>query len=185
MTPAGRRPATAATALSGELLEADIIITATGFDLCVMGDIAFDVDGSAVDFSERITYRGIMVSGVPNMTFMFGYLRTSWTMRVDLVSDYVCRLLNHMDETGSGACTPTLREMDQDMGIRPWIDEEEFNPGYMQRGKAQMPNSGDYEPWTFSGDYYIEKDQLPAVSLEDDALHYEPVRQLSKRLSGA
>ncbi len=78
---------------SGELLEADIIITATGFNLSVMGDIAFDVDGEPVDFADTFTYRGIMNSGIPNMSFMFGYLRTNWAMRVDLVCDFICRLL--------------------------------------------------------------------------------------------
>jgi len=158
---------------SGELLEADIIITATGFNLSVMGDIAFDVDGEPVDFGKTYTYRGLMISGVPNMSFMFGYLRTSWTMRVDLACDYVCRLLNHMDEKGASVCTPTLRAQDQDMQPLPWIDEEEFNPGYMQRSKHLMPKRGDHEPWTFSADYYTEKDQLPLVDLDESALVYQ------------
>jgi cation diffusion facilitator CzcD-associated flavoprotein CzcO len=162
---------------SGELLEADIIITATGFNLCVMGDIAFDIDGKAVDFSQTYTYRGLMNAGVPNMSFMFGYLRTSWTMRVDLVCDFVCRLLNHMDELGVNVVTPTLREQDTDMAVLPWIDEEEFNPGYMQRSKHLMPKRGDHEPWTFSANYYTEKDQLPRVDLDDDALVYEAARE--------
>ena len=157
---------------SGELLEADIIITATGFNLCVMGDIAFAVDGQAIDFGSTYTYRGLMNSGVPNMAFMFGYLRTSWTMRVDLASDFVCKLINHMDELGAGSCTPTLRAQDQSMAANSWIDEEEFNPGYMQRGKHLMPKRGDHEPWTFSADYYTEKDELPLVDLDEDALVY-------------
>ena len=164
---------------SGELLEADIIISATGFNLCVMGDVAFDLDGEPVDFSSTFTYRGIMNSGIPNMAFMFGYLRTSWTMRVDLVSDFVCKLLNHMDDMGAASCTPTLRPMDAGMAVYPWIDEEEFNPGYMQRGKHLMPRRGEHEPWSFTTDYYVEKDQLPLVDLDEDALVYhvagEPV----------
>jgi cation diffusion facilitator CzcD-associated flavoprotein CzcO len=155
---------------SGELLEADIIITATGFNLCVMGDIAFDVDGEPVDFADTFTYRGIMNSGVPNMAFMFGYLRTSWTMRVDLVCDFVCRLLNHMDSKGATSCTPRLREEDANMKAHPWIDEEEFNPGYMQRSLHLMPRKGDHEPWMYTMDYYTEKDQLPAADLDDGAL---------------
>ena len=159
---------------SGELLEADIIITATGFNLCPMGDIAFEVNGKPVNFGEVYTYHGMMCSGVPNMAMMFGYLRTSWTMRVDLVNAYVCRLLNHMDEIGAGSCTPTLREQDKAMGSYDWVDEEDFNAGYMQRGKHLMPRRGDHAPWTFTTDYYIEKDMLPALSLDDDALVYEP-----------
>jgi len=162
---------------SGELIEADIIITATGFNLSVMGDIAFEVDGEPVDFSQTYTYRGLMNSGVPNMSFMFGYLRTSWTMRVDLVCDFICKLLNHMDNLGASVVTPTLREQDGNMSKLPWIDEEEFNPGYMQRGKHLMPKRGDHEPWTFSADYYIEKEQLPAVSLDEDVLVYEHAKE--------
>ena len=159
---------------SGELLEADIIITATGFNLSVMGDIAFMVDDVAIDFGKTFTYRGLMNSGVPNMAFMFGYLRSSWTMRVDLVCDFVCKLINHIDEKEAKSCTPTLRDNDQGMEVLPWLDEEEFNPGYMQRRVHLMPKRGDNEPWTFSADYYTEKDQLPFVSLDDDALVYKP-----------
>jgi cation diffusion facilitator CzcD-associated flavoprotein CzcO len=157
---------------SGELLEADIIITATGFELSVMGDIPFDIDGEPVDFAKTCTYRGVMNSGVPNMAFMFGYLRTSWTMRVDLLCDFVCRLLRHMDEIGAAAVTPTLGERDRDMLTLPWIDEEEFNPGYMQRSIHLMPRRGSHEPWQFTTDYYVEKDQLPAVDLDEEALVY-------------
>ena len=158
---------------SGELLEADIIITATGFNLCVMGDIAFNVNGEPVDFGKTYTYRGIMNTGVPNMAFMFGYLRTSWTMRVDLLCDFVCKLLNNMDAKGVRSCTPVLREQDQQMPMLPWIAEEEFNPGYMKRSVHLMPKRGDHEPWTFSADYYTEKEQLPLVNLDEDALVYE------------
>jgi cation diffusion facilitator CzcD-associated flavoprotein CzcO len=158
---------------SGELLEADIIITATGFNLCVMGDIAFDVDGESVDFGETFTYRGIMCSGIPNMAMMFGYFRSSWTMRVDLVNAYVCRLLNHMDAIGASSCTPTLRKQDQQMTPDFWIQDAEFNPGYLQRGRHLMPKRGDHEPWLFSADYYTEKDQLPRLDLDEDALVYE------------
>jgi cation diffusion facilitator CzcD-associated flavoprotein CzcO len=164
---------------SGELLEADIIITATGFNLSVMGDIAFDVDGEPVDFANTFTYRGIMNSGIPNMSFMFGYLRTSWTMRVDLVCDYICRLLNHMDEQGTSVCTPTLREQDQDMEVLPWIEDEEFNAGYLKRSMHLLPKQGGNEAWKFCRDYYVEKDLLPALELDEDVLVYssapEPV----------
>lgn len=157
---------------SGQLIEADIIITATGFELNVMGDIVFNVDGEAVDFADTFTWRGMMISGVPNMAFMFGYLRTSWTMRVDLLGDFICRLLNHMDARGARSCTPTLGAGEKAMTPLPWIDEEEFNPGYMQRGKHLMPKRGDHEPWQFSLDYYTEKDQLPLVDLDEAALVY-------------
>jgi cation diffusion facilitator CzcD-associated flavoprotein CzcO len=160
--------------LSGQELEADIIVTATGFNLSVMGDINFDVDGEAVDFGSTFTYRGIMNSGVPNMAAMFGYFRTSWTMRVDLVSDFVCRLLNHMDSKDALSCTPMLSKEEAAMQPRPWIEPEEFNPGYMQRGLHLLPNQGDREPWVLNANYFVEKDELPAANLDDGSLLYKP-----------
>tara|TARA_B110000503_G_scaffold22699_2_gene35307 strand:- start:4095 stop:5597 length:1503 start_codon:yes stop_codon:yes gene_type:complete len=162
---------------SGELLEADIIITATGFNLSVMGDIVFDVDGEPVNFADTFTYRGIMNSGIPNMSFMFGYLRTSWTMRVDLVCAYVCKLLNKMDAEGLSVCTPTLREQDKGMAVRPWIQDDEFNAGYLKRSMHLLPKQGGNEPWEFCRDYYVEKDLLPALDLNEDVLIYSTAKQ--------
>ncbi len=88
---------------SGTLLEADIIVTATGFNLSVLGDIDFAIDGKALVFSDTVTYRGMMFTGVPNMAWVFGYFRASWTLRSDLVADFVCRLLNHMKARGATA----------------------------------------------------------------------------------
>lgn len=157
---------------SGEMLKADIIVTATGFNICVMGDIAFDVDGSPIDYSKTYTYRGLMNSSVPNMCYMFGYLRTSWTMRVDLISDFVCRLLKHMDSKGASSVTPALRECDENMPMRPWMEEDQFNPGYMKRSLHLMPKQGDKEPWIYDPDYYVEKDALPMIDLDEQALLY-------------
>ena len=86
---------------SGETLKADIIITATGFNLNVLGDIAFEIDGKPLDFADTVTYRGMMFTGVPNMVWVFGYFRASWTLRTDLVADFVCRLLGHMKAKGA------------------------------------------------------------------------------------
>ena len=90
---------------SGKMLEADIIVTATGFNLNVLGDIDFTIDGKPLVFSDTVTYRGMMFTGVPNMAWVFGYFRASWTLRADLVADFVCRLLNHMKETGARRVT--------------------------------------------------------------------------------
>ena len=111
------------------------------------------------------------------MSFMFGYLRTSWTMRVDLVCDFVCRLLNHMDKTGASSVTPTLRAEDEGMAARPWISEEEFNPGYMQRSLHLMPKQGDQQPWIYNPDYYTEKDEMPLIDLDEDALAYTRISE--------
>ena len=113
---------------SGELLEADIVVTATGFRLCVLGDIAFTVNGKPVNFADTVTYHGMMFTGVPNLVWVFGYFRASWTLRVEIVADFVCRLLNHMKAIDKHAVTVELRPEDQDMKLLPWMDPENFNP---------------------------------------------------------
>jgi cation diffusion facilitator CzcD-associated flavoprotein CzcO len=104
---------------SGRILEADIIVTATGFNLNVLGDINFEIDEKPLVFSDTVTYRGMMFTGVPNMAWVFGYFRASWTLRADLVADFVCRLLNHMKEKGARTVTPRLRPEDKDMPLLP------------------------------------------------------------------
>lgn len=157
---------------SGGRLDADIIVTATGFELSVLGDIAFCIDGTPLDFAKCWAHRGILFSGVPNMAWVFGYLRTSWTMRADLVADFVCRLLNHMERQGADVVTPQLREEDRDMPERPLIDAENFNSGYLMRDMHILPKQGDRQPWIFSQDYYAEKDEIPAADLDDGTLIY-------------
>jgi len=158
---------------SGEELTADIIVTATGFNLLALGGISYTVDGEHFKPSEAFTHRGIMVSDLPNFAMIFGYLRTSWTMRVDLVADYLCRLLNHMDSKDAREVVPKLRAEDVEMPRNRWIAEDEFNPGYMQRAAHMMPNSGDRDPWRFSPDYYEEKDKMPDFDLDDATLKYD------------
>ncbi|MEH6403636.1 MAG: NAD(P)/FAD-dependent oxidoreductase [Sneathiella sp.] len=158
---------------SGETLEADIIVTATGFNMCVLGDIRFTIDGEALDFSKTWAHRGILFSGIPNMAWVFGYLRTSWTMRSDLVAGFVCRLLNHMDDKGVEMVTPQLRESDADMPKLPFVDPENFNAGYLTRSLDIMPKQGDRQPWVFSQNYYAEKEEIPAADLEDGTLIYK------------
>jgi monooxygenase len=156
---------------SGEELEADIIVTATGFNLSCFGDIAFAVDGEPVDFTERVTWRGIMIAGVPNMAFVFGYFRHSWTLRADLVADLVCRLLGHMDERGVRSVTPVPE--DPGMELRPWSDPENFNPGYVMRSQHRMFRQGDRAPWTHMHEFAEERHTLPAADLDDGSLVYE------------
>src|ERR1700751_6405215 len=114
---------------SGEEIPADIVVTATGFNMSVLGDVAFTVDGEPVDFTERVTWRGIMINGLPNKAYTFGSFRHSGTLRVDLVSDLVCRLLSRIQDQGATMVVPTLRPQDQDMPLRAWSDPENFNPG--------------------------------------------------------
>jgi cation diffusion facilitator CzcD-associated flavoprotein CzcO len=143
---------------SGKTLDADIIVTATGFHLNVLGDIDFTIDGEPLVFSDTVTYRGMMFTGVPNMAWVFGYFRASWTLRADLVADFVCRLLKHMKATLARRVEVQLRPEDRDMPLLSWIDEENFNPGYLMRGMHLLPKRGDKPEWQHTQDYWTEKD---------------------------
>jgi cation diffusion facilitator CzcD-associated flavoprotein CzcO len=158
---------------SGAVLDADIIITATGFNLSVLGEIRFTIDGEPLVFADTVTYHGMMFSGVPNMAWVFGYFRYSWTLRADLVSDFVCRLLNHMRKRGASTVTPRLRPEDQDMQLLPWVDPDNFNPGYVMRGLHLLPKQGDRPEWQHTQDYWIDKDIFPAIDLDEAILTYE------------
>ena len=157
---------------SGKLLEADIVVTATGFNLCPLGDIDFVIDGKPLDFHDTVTYRGMMFTGVPNMVWVFGYFRASWTLRADLVADFVCRMLKHMRTKNVRQVTVALRPEDKDMPLLDWIDTDNFNPGYMTRGMHLLPRRGDKPEWMHNQDYWAEKDEIPAASLDDAAFVY-------------
>jgi cation diffusion facilitator CzcD-associated flavoprotein CzcO len=155
---------------SGELIEADLVVAATGIELVVMGDIAFSVDGKPVDFSREVMYRGAMFTGVPNLLWVFGYFRASWTLRVDLLGDLFCRLLANMDKKGVEQVTPRLREQDAEMRILPWVEESNFNPNYLRRVMDKMPRQGDRTPWRYMHDYWVDLDELARADLDDGAL---------------
>jgi cation diffusion facilitator CzcD-associated flavoprotein CzcO len=157
---------------SGKTLDADIIVTATGFNLSILGDIAFTVDGKPLDFAETVTYRGMMFTGIPNMAWVFGYFRASWTLRTDLVADFVCRLLKHMREKGAKKVEVALRPEDHNMPLLSWIDPENFNPNYLMRHMHLLPKRGDKPEWQHSQDYWSEKDEIPATDLDDRAFVY-------------
>jgi cation diffusion facilitator CzcD-associated flavoprotein CzcO len=157
---------------SGEELEADIIITATGFNLSVLGGIPFTVDNRPVDFSDTVTYRGMMFTGVPNMVWVFGYFRASWTLRVDLLGDFVCNLLKHMDEKHVRQVEVALRPEDKDMERLPWIDAGNFNPNYLMRSIHLMPKRGTKPEWQHNQDYWAEKDEIPVIDLDGTEFVY-------------
>ena len=113
-----------------------------------------------------------MFSGVPNLAWVFGYLRSSWTLRADMISDFVCRLLSEMDSRDLSVVTPQLRPEDADMPERPFIDPENFNAGYITRKADIFPKQGDRAPWVFSQDYYLECDEIPNADLNDGTLVY-------------
>ncbi len=157
---------------SVKALEADLIVTATGFHLSVLGDIEFSKDGEPIDFADTVTWRGMMFTGVPNMVWVFGYFRASWTLRVDLMGDFVCRLLNHMGSHQAKSVTVEIPEKDKDMKLLPWIDPENFNPGYLMRSMHLLPKRGDKYEWQHTQDYWREKDELPADELKGHEFSY-------------
>ena len=159
-------------AASGDELEADIVVTATGLQLVTLGEMDFVVDGEPVDFSKTWTYKGFAYSDVPNLASSFGYINASWTLRADLICEYVCRLLNHMDETGTVQCTPRLRVSDADMPERPWI--ENFTSGYMQRMMHRFPKQGDREPWINPQNYRRDKKMFKKSPVADGVMRFAP-----------
>lgn len=160
---------------SGEALKADIIVTATGLDLLVLGGVEFVVDGDVVDFADTVSYKGIMLSGVPNVVSTFGYINASWTLRADLVATWFCRLMNHMDGVGARRVTPRLRAEDRDMTIHPYI--QGFSSGYIQRVVDRLPRQGDREPWTNPQDYKRDRSKFRKEPFNDGALVFESRRQ--------
>ena len=155
---------------SGEHLDADIIITATGLELVTLGEMDFFVDGNQVDFAKTWTYKGFAYSDIPNMASTFGYINASWTLRSDLTAEYVCRLLNHMRKKGVAQCTPRLREQDRNMKERPWIDG--FSSGYMQRMMHRMPRQGDHEPWINPQNYRRDKKMFKHSPIDDGVMQF-------------
>ena len=153
---------------SGEHLEADIVVTATGLNLCTLGEMEFVVDSQPVDFAKTWTYKGFAFSGIPNLASSWGYINASWTLRADLTCEYVCRLLNHMRKTKTTSCTPTLRKIDQDMPQRNWL--EDFTSGYMKRMMHKMPRQGDHEPWINPQNYELDKKMFRKSPIDDGVM---------------
>ena len=157
---------------SGQALAADIIVTATGLELEVLAGANYSVDGKAVVFPETYSYKGMMFSDVPNLVYTIGYINASWTLRSELVAEYVCRLVNRMDELGAARCTPRLRAIDHDMAERPMIAD--FSPGYMRRGMHLFPRQGDRDPWRNTQNYTLDKLAIRDAPIEDGVLEFVP-----------
>ncbi len=160
---------TGITLQSGEQLEADIIVCATGLELVILGGATFTVDGEAVDFANEWTYKGLMCSNVPNMVQTFGYINASWTLRADLTAEWVCRVLNHMQEHDYRAATPRCPDtLAASMPKRLWIDD--FSAGYMQRVLPRFPKQGDRMPWVNPQDYRKDRKMFRDSPIADGAL---------------
>jgi monooxygenase len=151
---------------SGQHIEADIVIAATGFHLSVLGGIPFDVDGKPVDWAETINYRGMMFTGVPNVAWVMGYFRAAWTLRVDLLGDFVCRLLKQMDAKGVSRVDVKLRPEDHNMPVLEWIERDNFTPNYLMRDLHKMPKRGDKPEWRHNQHYWKEREEFPAIDLD-------------------
>ncbi len=169
---------------SGQRLDCDVIVTATGLKLAMAGKIAVSIGGAPVDFSQRFYYKGCMFSNVPNLAQVFGYLNASWTLRADLDSDYVCRLLNHMKATGADVATPYLPE---DHGLEE-DNVFDFSSGYIQRGLAIQPRNAKALPWRLNQDYVRDKAWLKSDPLDDGLMRFtkaQPVAAMAIELEAA
>ncbi|UNU45082.1 NAD(P)/FAD-dependent oxidoreductase [Sphingopyxis sp. YF1] len=153
---------------SGQHLDADIIVTATGLKLAVAGKIPVRVDGDPVDWSEHFYYKACMFSNVPNFSAVFGYLNASWTLRADIVSEYVCRVLNHMRATGTEIALPLLEDPST-------LTEEnifDFSSGYIQRSLHIMPKSAVALPWRLSQNYIQDRIDMRTGAIDDGVLAF-------------
>ena len=155
---------------SGEELEADIIVTATGLNLVILGGAEFVVDGQPVDLADTFSYLGMMYSDVPNIVTTFGYINASWTLRADVTAEFACRLLNHMDAAGVRQCTPRLRDEDINMPAKKWITD--FSSGYIQRVMHLFPKQGDKMPWLNTQNYIQDKKLINNRAIDDGVLQF-------------
>ena len=159
---------------SGQHLDADIIVCATGLELVILGGAEFTLDGEVIDFANEWTYKGMMCSNIPNMVHTFGYINASWTLRSDLIATWVCRLLNHMRAKEWTTATPRIEgELAESMSQRFWIDD--FSAGYMQRVMHRFPKQGDQMPWMNPQNYRKDRKMFRDDPIEDEALTFERV----------
>jgi len=152
---------------SGKSLDADIIITATGLNLLPLGGMTLSIDGEPVDVSKTVSYKGMMISGVPNFTMVIGYTNASWTLKADLVNRYVCRLLQHLDANGFVAATPVAPPEGADA---PFLD---LASGYVQRSLSQLPKQGGRTPWRLHQNYIRDVRLMRSGPLEDEGMTFQ------------
>ncbi|HEY7454645.1 MAG TPA: NAD(P)/FAD-dependent oxidoreductase [Thermoleophilaceae bacterium] len=155
---------------SGAELEADLIVTATGLNVSLFGDIDLTVDGDPVEFGDRIAYKGMMVCGVPNFAMALGYTNASWTLKCDLIAHYVCRLLNHMDACGYAIATP--QPPGPSVATEPFID---FSSGYVLRAIDKLPKQGATSPWRLHQNWFRDVRLLKRGPVDDSIEFSNPV----------
>jgi cation diffusion facilitator CzcD-associated flavoprotein CzcO len=154
--------------VSGQEIAADIIITATGLKVRLMGDVAIEVDGAPVEVATTIGYKGAMLSDVPNLASIFGYTNASWTLKSDLIAEYLCRLLSHMDRRGYAICTPRLG--DAAIAEEPTLP---LTSGYIERAKHLFFKQGTKKPWRLNQNYALDVMALRFGAIEDGALEFK------------
>ena len=151
---------------SGDHLDADVIVTATGLELLFLGGIELIVDGEVVDPSQRYIYKGFMCNGAPNMFAALGYTNASWTLKVDLTNEYACRLINYLDREGLQYCSP---EATPDLVETPLLN---LDSGYIRRGEGMLPKQGDKVPWKLYQNYLYDRFSLKYTSIKDTAMTF-------------
>ncbi|MDX1889528.1 NAD(P)/FAD-dependent oxidoreductase [Mycolicibacterium sp. 050158] len=152
---------------SGDVLDADIIVTATGLNLRLFGGAEVRRNGEPIDLTETMSYKGMMLSGVPNMAFTIGYTNASWTLKADLVSEFVCRVLNYMDANGFDTVVP--EHPGDSVDERPLMD---FTPGYVLRALDSLPKAGSKTPWKLKQNYFLDVRMIRQGKVDDEALHF-------------
>ena len=152
---------------SGNEIEADIVISATGIELNALNDINVSVDGLKVEANRKLSYKGMMLSGVPNLAISFGYVNSSWTLRADLTCEYVCRLINTMDKEGCAACSP-----EEDLNALVEDDYIDFTSGYVQRALDRLPKQGKKSPWRNYQNYLLDIFYVRFFSIKDSTLRF-------------
>ncbi len=163
---------------SGKELKADLIVTATGLKLLGLGGVSVSVDGSTITLNQKVTYKGMMYNDVPNLATSFGYTNASWTLRADLTCGYVCRLLQHMDKTGTKICLPRLH--DTKMKTQPWVN---FSSGYFQRAADILPKQGDKKPWVQAQNYTLDLMMLKYGAVADGVMEFSSPKAAAPALS--
>jgi monooxygenase len=163
---------------SGTELEADLVVTATGLNIVPLGGVDITVDGEAVQLPETMTYKGMMLSGVPNLAFAIGYTNASWTLKCELTCEYVCRLLNHMDPRGYEICVP--RNRDPSVADEPLID---FSSGYVLRAIDQFPRQGSKAPWRLYQNYARDLVLLRFGAIEDAGIEFARTEPVAERVA--
>jgi cation diffusion facilitator CzcD-associated flavoprotein CzcO len=158
---------------SGSEVEADIIVTATGLELQFVGGIDLVVDGEPVDLADRLTYKGMMLEGVPNLALAIGYTNASWTLKCDLTCQYVCRLLNHLRSTRLRQCTPVNRDVE--VVAEPLLD---LQSGYIQRAADRLPQQGSKFPWRVYQSFLADYRATKLKSVDDGVMQFSnPMRE--------